>query len=188
MNSTTYFLNLGCNSGARLSTLKRAIAKLGQSTMLGEHCTHPIAVDCTSRAWEGQECSTPFAPYINVGLAISTAGPLDNLGTHCRFIEHLFGRRRDPERNLPVPLDIDIIASERNGSIRVHTEKNITHAHCLVPLWEVATPAFGVFLASAMREQDVTLDDLRNRLWLMAEREDLAVRHPAEKHYARMYA
>jgi len=174
---TLYYALLGANSGARLSTIKRAIKTLPLADKT-------LAIQAVSCAWEGQDGHLPYAPYINVGLAFTSSLEPEAMQLLAKRIERELGRERDDSRNAPIALDIDILLLEGATGIQELTRKNLLVPYCAVPLYEVASPRLGTWLMHLVRERESNWEALRSRLWLVAEPEDLCVDAGHRQHSA----
>jgi 2-amino-4-hydroxy-6-hydroxymethyldihydropteridine diphosphokinase len=121
---TEFGLSLGSNLGDRLSFLRRARAALAAlpktriSISSPVYETEPVDVQSAYR-----DCA-----FLNAVVILSSSLEPDAMSYHVHRIEHELGRRREPDRNAPRVIDIDVLYVDA----RVINHKDLTVPH---PRW-----------------------------------------------------
>lgn len=154
-----YYIGLGSNDGFRVSKLLDAVDRLRRST-------HGLRVECFSIVYQSQEVRYPIPPFANAAVAITCeSGPAELLDL-TREIESRAGRIRNPEREVPVALDMDILFWEsEDGFINYLRASDPCVPHIAVPLWDVASDPLRRWLHVELKKRDRTIESLRSRLW-----------------------
>jgi hypothetical protein len=108
---STLYLCLGADSGPRVETLLRAASVLVDR--LGA-----CALTCSS-VYADRHHHDRNGAVVNLMLQLDgVRRPLELVPAVLLDIEAQFGRERDPERKLPVPLDIDWIGTGHHGEVQ----------------------------------------------------------------------
>jgi pantoate--beta-alanine ligase len=96
------FLGLGSNLGDREGNIRRAVERLGR--------VPGVRVLDIARLRETKPVGGPSQPdYLNTAARIETRLEPHALLAICQMIERELGRRPDPVRNAPRPIDLDVL-------------------------------------------------------------------------------
>lgn len=131
------FIGLGANLGDPFTTLKQALAVLGDS---------PSIQDVTpSRFYSSAPVDAPGPNYVNAVASIKTKLTAQDLLRTLHAIEASFGRERD-FRNAPRTLDLDLLLYDDESvdteSLQIPHPRMQHRAFVLRPLQELVGPEF----------------------------------------------
>src|SRR5512134_1698828 len=117
------YLNLGSNIEPEINLVK-AIELLHKH---GE-------VQAVSSAWESRSVGAAGPNYLNACVAFNSAfGPFELKERIIRPIEAQLGRKRSEDRNVPRPIDIDIVLFDD----KPHNDKFWRYAFVIIPLAQI---------------------------------------------------
>lgn len=152
---------LGSADGPRLDLLAQAARALGQAS--------GGVIRDNSEAYIERANETIKGGFANAVVLIESASVPDK--DQVRRIESALGRVRDPERNIPHTVDIDILMSiDERDEVALNPKKDLGGEYALYGAWEIAHEPVRAAVRALMTERDIDDAGVRRFFYPIASR------------------